>query len=126
MVGRWVGCARLDFSGSGNEPGIGDPSVLSHGWVTLLPMATISIRELRHNLGHYMARVERGEGFEVTNHGRLVAFLNPAVTDPWERLIASGHVRRAISSGHLGDIDPGDSPDSGMDALWQLRGRQEP
>ncbi len=35
------------------------------------------MRELRHRLRHYLARVEGGSAFEVTLFGRPVAFLGP-------------------------------------------------
>lgn len=35
------------------------------------------MRELRHRLRHYLARVDSGEGFDVTIFGRPVAHLGP-------------------------------------------------
>ena len=35
------------------------------------------MRELRHRLRHYLARVDAGEGFDVTVFGRPVAHLGP-------------------------------------------------
>lgn len=37
------------------------------------------IRELRQNLSRYVDRVKTGDTIEVTEHGRLVARLSPAV-----------------------------------------------
>ena len=35
----------------------------------------VGVRELRQNLSVYLRRVEQGEAFEVTDHGRPVARL---------------------------------------------------
>lgn len=40
-------------------------------------MDQVGMRELRHRLRHYLARVDAGEGFEVTLFGRPVAHLGP-------------------------------------------------
>ena len=40
-------------------------------------METVGIRELRQNASRYLARVEAGEEFGVTNKGRVVARLVP-------------------------------------------------
>ena len=57
-------------------------------------MHQVGARELRHRLRHYLARVEAGEGFEVTLFGRPVAHLGPAITDrqTLDRLIVAGKV----------------------------------
>lgn len=52
------------------------------------------MRELRHRLREYLARVEAGEGFEVTLFGRAVAQLRP-VAGPrptMAQLVADGLV----------------------------------
>jgi len=40
-------------------------------------MKTISATELRKRFGYYKRRVQRGESFFITRHGRLVAKLEP-------------------------------------------------
>lgn len=52
------------------------------------------MRELRHRLREYLARVEAGEGFEVTVFGRPVAELRPVVGRPvtWAELVAQGRL----------------------------------
>jgi prevent-host-death family protein len=57
-------------------------------------MAQIGMRELRHRLREYLARVEQGEAFEVTVFGRPVAQLRPVVGTQASlaRLIADGRV----------------------------------
>lgn len=57
------------------------------------------MRELRHRLREYLARVEAGEGFEVTVFGRPVAQLRP-VTDTARtlaRLIEEGQVTAPLN-----------------------------
>ncbi len=58
----------------------------------------VGVRELRQNLSVYLRRVEQGEAFDVTEHGRLVARLDPAPAPqlgPLDRLIAEGRARAA-------------------------------
>jgi len=54
--------------------------------------SSISIRELQQNLKHVMARVARGQVFEVTRHRRPIARLAPVrpvgPADPWPDLEA--------------------------------------
>lgn len=55
------------------------------------------MRELRHRLREYLARVEAGEGFEVTVFGRPVAELRPVVgrRPTLSQLVAQGRVTPA-------------------------------
>ncbi|OWY62836.1 hypothetical protein B7486_56295 [cyanobacterium TDX16] len=57
-------------------------------------MAEIGVRELRQHASRYLRRVEAGERFVVTDHGRPVAELTPisAATSPWADLVRSGQV----------------------------------
>jgi prevent-host-death family protein len=53
----------------------------------------VGIREIRQNLSKYLKRVEEGETFEVTDHGRPVATLGPVRrthSPTLERLAAQG------------------------------------
>jgi prevent-host-death family protein len=43
-------------------------------------MATIGIRELKAQTSAVLRRVEAGETVEITNHGRVIARIVPAVT----------------------------------------------
>lgn len=55
------------------------------------PRARVGVRELRQNLSVYLRRVEQGEALDVTDRGRLVARLAPALaleSDALDRLIA--------------------------------------
>jgi prevent-host-death family protein len=60
-------------------------------------MERIGARELRHRLREYLARVDRGERFEVTLFGRPVAHLGPPGTDrtTLARLIDEGKITLA-------------------------------
>jgi prevent-host-death family protein len=63
--------------------------------------ARVSVRELRQNLSVYLRRVEQGETLDVTEHGRLVARLGPALaseTSALDRLIAEGRATAASRS----------------------------
>jgi prevent-host-death family protein len=57
----------------------------------------VGIRELRHHLATYLARVAAGETLEVTDRGRPVARLVPPTTgdEALDELIAAGRVRPA-------------------------------
>lgn len=53
----------------------------------------VGIREIRQNLSKYLVRVEAGETFEITDHGRPVAILGPlrrTHSPTLERLAARG------------------------------------
>ena len=41
-------------------------------------MVRVGIRELKSKLSRYLRRVEEGERIEVTNRGKVIAFLIPA------------------------------------------------
>ena len=62
-------------------------------------MQQIGMRELRHRLRHYLARVDAGEGFEVTVFGRPVAHLGPLSSrrPTLARLIEEGKVTPATN-----------------------------
>lgn len=55
-------------------------------------MERIGIRELRQHASRYLARVAKGEDFEVTDRGRPVALLVPVPADQWAALLAAGRV----------------------------------
>ncbi|MBI5850501.1 MAG: type II toxin-antitoxin system prevent-host-death family antitoxin [Planctomycetes bacterium] len=44
-------------------------------------MTRIAIQDLKRRLAEVLRRVEAGESFEVTRHGRVVASLTPHVED---------------------------------------------
>ncbi len=45
-------------------------------------MVTVGVRELKARLSHYLNRVGRGERVMITDRGRPVALLSPAVARP--------------------------------------------
>jgi antitoxin (DNA-binding transcriptional repressor) of toxin-antitoxin stability system len=58
----------------------------------------VGVRELRQNLSVYLRRVEQGETFEVTDHGRPVARLGQLPEREMsvlDRMIAEGRARPA-------------------------------
>lgn len=82
------------------------------------------MRELRQHASRYLARVQAGESLEVTDRGRLVARLVPAVGDPWEDLMAAGLITPAAEDADLLDVTPVQPPRgvvSGSEALAELR-----
>lgn len=60
-------------------------------------MEQIGVRELRHRLRQYLARVDGGERFEVTLFGRPVAHLGPPIASrrPFARLVEEGKITPA-------------------------------
>lgn len=63
---------------------------------TLGVMTTISHREMRNNSADVLRRVEAGESFVVTNHGRPVAQIEPVKRSAIDVLIERGQVRPAL------------------------------
>lgn len=66
----------------------------------------VGVRELRQNLSVYLRRVQAGERFEVTEHGRAVAVLSPlaAGQSVLDRMIAEG--RATPATGTLAVLPP--------------------
>ncbi|MBA3417381.1 MAG: type II toxin-antitoxin system prevent-host-death family antitoxin [Geodermatophilaceae bacterium] len=69
-------------------------------------MESVGVREIRQNISVYLRRVERGEAFTVTDHGRPVALLSPLPPDddPLAALITAGKITPA--TGRLKDLPP--------------------
>jgi prevent-host-death family protein len=70
-------------------------------------MEAIGVRELRQHASRYLARVEAGEEFGVTNNGRLVARLVPvqATRRSREALIESGALIPSRRPQNLLDVE---------------------
>lgn len=62
----------------------------------------VGVRELRQNLSVYLDRVKLGETLTVTEHGRVVALLQPAPASasPLDALIDRGLARSATRTLH--------------------------
>jgi prevent-host-death family protein len=55
---------------------------------------TITHRELRNNSGPILRRVEAGETLDITNHGKVVGRIGPALDEtPLEESRRLGHTR---------------------------------
>jgi prevent-host-death family protein len=69
-------------------------------------MTRVGVRELRQAASELLRRVEQGETFEITDHGRPIAILSPLPAGgPLERLRATGQLDEA--SADLNDLpDP--------------------
>lgn len=77
------------------------------------------MRELRQQASVWLRRVERGESFEVTVHGRPVALLVPHRTgDPLERLRAQG--RLVPAKRDLLAVEPAAPAPSGEPTLSEI------
>ncbi|ANG85014.1 type II toxin-antitoxin system Phd/YefM family antitoxin [Microbacterium aurantiacum] len=61
-------------------------------------MERISHREMRNRSGEILRRVEAGESFEITNHGRPAARIVPPDDASLDALIAHGEARGARRS----------------------------
>ncbi len=75
-------------------------------------MTRIAIQDLKRRLAELLRRVEAGESFEITRHGRLVASLKPHVEDP--------HLRRGARVGEIGPWETLPSLDLQGEALRML------
>lgn len=62
--------------------------------------ATVGVRELRQNLSIYLDQVKQGATLHVTEHGRVVATLQPAAAEAsrLDRLVALGLATPARST----------------------------
>ncbi|MGQ0777264.1 MAG: type II toxin-antitoxin system Phd/YefM family antitoxin [Pseudonocardiales bacterium] len=56
---------------------------------------TVGMRELSQRTAKVMALVRAGETVEVTDRGKIVARIVPAVDDRYEQLVAAGVIRQA-------------------------------
>jgi prevent-host-death family protein len=83
-------------------------------------MDRVGVREIRQNISVYLRRVELGEAFTVTDHGRPVALLTPLPRDddPLAALIAAGKVIPARR--RLEDLPPPIKLPPGSPTLSQI------
>lgn len=68
-------------------------------------METISVTELSRQTRAVLDRVRAGESFVITDEGLPIARLLPDDLAPWDRLLATGRVRRATAVGAI-DVTP--------------------
>lgn len=71
-------------------------------------MERIGVRELRQHASRHLARVSRGETFEITDRGRPVALLVPVTGDQWHALLESGRVSPPTDDSDVVDEAPSD------------------
>lgn len=69
-------------------------------------MATIPLGELNHHPSKVTARVRAGETVVITDHGKPVIRMTPAMesTSVMDELIASGQVRRTAHPGAMPEL----------------------
>jgi prevent-host-death family protein len=82
----------------------------------------IGIRELRQHASVYVDLAEKGQIVEITNRGRLVARLVPAIDpeSPLERLIAAGIMSEAENPGDLLDVEPAPPLPAGVPTVSEI------
>lgn len=86
-------------------------------------MTVIAHRELRNNSSEILRRVSRGESFEITNHGKVVArIVPPAPKTGLEKLREAGLVRPATQPFDIDAIKPQKVGVSTKEILDDLRG----
>jgi prevent-host-death family protein len=83
------------------------------------------MRELSQRTARVLALVRAGETVEITDRGRTIARLVPAVDDRYEQLVAAGVIRpakRPFDIGHL--PQPAANPTDRESGEWldELRG----
>lgn len=82
-------------------------------------MDQISVRELRQRASDWLAEVQRGRRFEVTNRGRPVALLIPIPPgNEIERLTAAG--RLSVPKRSLAEVGPPLPPVPGQPLLSEI------
>jgi prevent-host-death family protein len=69
-------------------------------------MERIGVRELRQQASRYLARVQAGETFEITDNGKPVAQLVPVLQTTLDALYASGYIKPAAQPGGGWTVPP--------------------
>ncbi|HMM49808.1 MAG TPA: type II toxin-antitoxin system prevent-host-death family antitoxin [Miltoncostaeaceae bacterium] len=68
-------------------------------------MPNITVTELNQRTKAVLDRVRAGERLVITDRGRPIAQIVPSEPTHWDRLVASGRVRKATYTGPV-DIAP--------------------
>ena len=84
-------------------------------------MKTIGVRELRQHASKYLKEVAAGESIEITDRGHPVARLVPISGDPWQDLITTGEVVKAVRPISIDDLRPAAYEHSASATLERLR-----
>lgn len=72
---------------------------------------TVGMRDLSQRTAKVLALVRAGETVEVTDRGRIVARIVPAVDDRYDQLVAAGVLRPATRPFNLTQLpEPVDNP----------------
>jgi prevent-host-death family protein len=86
---------------------------------------SVGLRELRHKTSEVIARVRHGETIDVTDHGHLVARIEPAEEPPpgpiLQRLLDEGRATPARRPGYLLPMLPGDGTNLLTETLLEMR-----
>jgi prevent-host-death family protein len=64
-------------------------------------MGEVPVRELNQGTAKVLARVKQGEEIEITERGVVVARIVPAEPSPLTRLLSTGNLRPARSTGPI-------------------------
>lgn len=81
-------------------------------------MDSVTVTELNRQTAKVLERVKAGESLEISEHGRLVARIVPAIPGTGvpvlDRLIAQGRATPATSPGPIPPTPPRDERDEGV------------
>ncbi|MGH3696166.1 MAG: type II toxin-antitoxin system Phd/YefM family antitoxin [Pseudonocardiaceae bacterium] len=67
---------------------------------------TVGMRELSQRTAKVMALVRAGETVEITDRGKIVARIVPAVDDRYDQLVAAGVIRPATRPFDIAHLPP--------------------
>jgi prevent-host-death family protein len=91
-------------------------------------MDSVTVSELNRQTAKVLDRIKAGESLEISEYGRPVARLSPAVPTTGapllDRLIAQARAVPAVNSGPIPPTPPRDAPEEGVSlsaALAEMR-----
>lgn len=88
---------------------------------------TVGMRELSQRTAKIIALVRAGETVEVTDRGKIVARIVPAVDERYEQLVAAGVIRQATRPFDIAHLPQPAANTTGLsteDWLTELRGER--